>query len=161
MYEGGCISHVFHFKMVKNYVIFVLTAEVGLSILGMLLIGWFGSLSPQRTAGAFLRCCFKSLSPQHFPSILPAPSRPLLFIWGFVFLSDKNETHAGHKARISWLGRGGQIRRERKVVRKHDWLSQLPGEASGHILVSKSEGYVCTQPRSLPQQKAILSLILA
>lgn len=96
-----------------------------------------------------------------FPSILPTLFRSLLLIWGFVLLADKNETHAGgHEAGISWLGRGGQIRREKLSGNVAGYLSSLE-KAPGHILVSKSERHVCTQPRSLPVQKAIPSLILA
>lgn len=37
MYEGGYISCVLHFKMVKTYVTLVLTADVGLRTLGRFL----------------------------------------------------------------------------------------------------------------------------
>lgn len=97
MCEGGCISRAFHFKMVKNYVIFVLTADVVLGMLGMLL-DWLVQKSVTSKNRRSLQCCFESLSPLHFPNILPTLFRPLLFIWGFVLLTDKNETHTGHEA---------------------------------------------------------------
>lgn len=62
---------------------------------------------------------------------------------------------------VTRLARQRRSKKVTEVVRKHDWLSQLTGEALGHILVSKSERHVCTQPRSVPLQNAILSLILA
>jgi hypothetical protein len=55
MCEGGCISRVFHFKMVKNYVIFVLTADVVLSILGMSILGAGHAGNASGLAGSEIR----------------------------------------------------------------------------------------------------------
>lgn len=83
MYEGGCISPVFHFKMVKNYVIFVLTAEVGAEHPGNASDWLVWKPVPQRTAGAFgavSKACLLNISPASFlPYLDPCPLFGALF----------------------------------------------------------------------------------